>query len=617
MNRFFSQFILIALFISSLLFSQKLDVSGKIVAKYGRGRNYIFDKEYNKFNFDEYRSDLNLYYKGYEGWFQLEFSNPPEYGRDVNTLRRFRISKLFDKLSIEVGDIYKTWGHGLMLSQFDDQEINFDNSVRGLSANFETDKYSVEVLGGHRKQNQSTPFNINLRVHDEKSDHLLGGLRLGYLSDKWSINLNFLSTNKQFYPKRYFLEEDGLNIQNQLIGFNSSLTNDSWDFSTEFAYKYSSTDNDLTFSEFKERKEFIIPRDNLNGISWYANFNKYLGNWSLTFDYKQYRLSDLNPNQKIEYPLPENGLIYQNPPLSFYEHSSTLLNRNIHPLDKSNEIGYQINLIGLVRENSNLLLNYSQGSRISIWKQEFVPNQRTWIKDKSLYVLPSTDPSSEPFKEIFGEFSTYLLDDKVAFTVGVSYSDQIISILNNIKSADYDSSSYEYVSAYTFPLEADYKLNNKYSIEVKYQIQIAEKGIERVVRNSDGTNSDVSSLYFSKDEDGQFKFQDNQISQILQFGLSKSGQYGVNFLIDTDKYFEGGLSNNINESNPLESAWEKLGFSTDLTWLSMEILYNLTSKARLNIYYGSDKGGLQCRNGICRTVQPFNDGVKVTLTTLF
>ena len=63
--------------------------------------------------------------------------------------------------------------------------------------------------------------------------------------------------------------------------------------------------------------------------------------------------------------------------------------------------------------------------------------------------------------------------------------------------------------------------------------------------------------------------------------------------------------------------WEGLGFNSNHSWISTELLWNIASKYRLSIFYGSEKGGLQCRNGVCKVIQPFSDGFRVSLTTIF
>jgi hypothetical protein len=52
-------------------------------------------------------------------------------------------------------------------------------------------------------------------------------------------------------------------------------------------------------------------------------------------------------------------------------------------------------------------------------------------------------------------------------------------------------------------------------------------------------------------------------------------------------------------------------------WVSMEFSYNLSSTQRISLLYGSIQGGLVCSNGICRILQPFNDGLKLSYSAIF
>ena len=52
-------------------------------------------------------------------------------------------------------------------------------------------------------------------------------------------------------------------------------------------------------------------------------------------------------------------------------------------------------------------------------------------------------------------------------------------------------------------------------------------------------------------------------------------------------------------------------------WISLEISYNLSSTQRISLLYGSVQGGLVCSNGICRVLQPFNDGLKLSYSAIF
>jgi len=74
------------------------------------------------------------------------------------------------------------------------------------------------------------------------------------------------------------------------------------------------------------------------------------------------------------------------------------------------------------------------------------------------------------------------------------------------------------------------------------------------------------------------------------------------YAIDTETSFESFLGNFINLKN---------------TWAAIEFVYNINSSHRLSLMYGSQKGGLLCSNGVCRIIEPFTDGFKLELTSLF
>ena len=70
---------------------------------------------------------------------------------------------------------------------------------------------------------------------------------------------------------------------------------------------------------------------------------------------------------------------------------------------------------------------------------------------------------------------------------------------------------------------------------------------------------------------------------------------------------------------------EKVAFYVKLTtissaehsWKGIDISYNLRSDTQISLFYGSQKGGLVCANGICAEQPGFEDGFKVTFRSLF
>ena len=217
---------------------------------------------------------------------------------------------------------------------------------------------------------------------------------------------------------------------------------------------------------------------------------------------------------------------------------------------------------------------------------------------------------------MYGEVNSYFLNDKLLTKIGLSKSLQDLLLFENIVSDNYDSLSYEIVNALTIPIDFGWAFSNGYSIELKYQWQQLEKGIRSELNDFGASSYNQTSFYF-EDVDGLSKSRKYQKISIVQFGIQKSPNWGINFTIEKEKYHEFGINSDNLEINPLEKLWEGLGFETDKTWLSVEILANIASKYRFSIFYGSEKGGLQCRNGVCKVIQPFSDGFRVSLATYF
>jgi hypothetical protein len=54
-----------------------------------------------------------------------------------------------------------------------------------------------------------------------------------------------------------------------------------------------------------------------------------------------------------------------------------------------------------------------------------------------------------------------------------------------------------------------------------------------------------------------------------------------------------------------------------MNWVNVEFVYHITFSKRFSLLYGSLKGGLICTNGVCRIIEPFDDGFKIGLSTVF
>ena len=76
-----------------------------------------------------------------EGIFSFENSNPPEIGLDERGLRKYLIGYYNENFSMELGDIYQTWGRGLILNQLDYQNLDFDTGANGLGLKYSSSDF--------------------------------------------------------------------------------------------------------------------------------------------------------------------------------------------------------------------------------------------------------------------------------------------------------------------------------------------------------------------------------------------------------------------------------------------------------------------------------------------
>jgi len=84
----------------------------------------------------------------------------------------------------------------------------------------------------------------------------------------------------------------------------------------------------------------------------------------------------------------------------------------------------------------------------------------------------------------------------------------------------------------------------------------------------------------------------------------------------TDYYFSSSYSH--------MGKWVLTGFydqeiknSKSNEWIGADLSYKLNTETQVSLFYGSQKGGLVCANGICAEQPGFEDGYKITFRSLF
>ncbi|SVC61580.1 uncharacterized protein METZ01_LOCUS314434, partial [marine metagenome] len=130
--------------ILGILFAQ-VEMNYSYEMKYGDGKEVRGQASNNPYTTDysyfENLLDINTYFgNNIYIYTQLEYSNPPLYGYSRtgidSMISTYYVEYSNDRLNMKLGDIYELYGRGLSFYTMQDQSIDYNNSLKGLSLNY-------------------------------------------------------------------------------------------------------------------------------------------------------------------------------------------------------------------------------------------------------------------------------------------------------------------------------------------------------------------------------------------------------------------------------------------------------------------------------------------------
>jgi len=642
--------LLFTLFFITCLFAEDLSYNAAITSKFG--------DNYNFYTYTENRFDLNIFYKDFQSWIQYEYSNPPDIGFPINDIRKFRIEYGHDNYTIKLGDIYEFWGRGLVLNQIDDQTTNFDNGIRGMFLGYEKGGLTFNHINGN---SNIWDFGQDLRIPKYKNSHNVSANQIIFDLNSLSLGISHLSSKEN----HMLMFGNDAFISHNMKGIYGSWILDNVDLFMEYVDKISTEKNN------------IGPLDSLkSGHGFYLNFNIYGGNWGLTTEYKRYAFDKghlgFTPDDY------GNRIAFQAMPTLVREQNSTLLGRVAHQFNFNDERGVQVSLTGSIL-NLDVIHQYAHLSRNEEWQsQTLLDWVDTSIDGYLPSSNPSALPYWENYLEISGsqlndnlyfklgrgqnrgilEIMRYFKgeqQDRIinSFweydTVVTDFYGTIYTIIDSAEVLDtsftdlysVENKMWQELKSITYPLELSYLFNNGYSVSINFEYQ------EKQLRNTSNGNSREynasDSLWVLIDPgnpDSNFTQYDNlfhagtknfdtQFNRMLSLTIGKASKWSATLTHDQTNAFFGPTTVDP-YYNPLEALiFGDLKYFTgkrnkvdppdfiQKKWVSLELAYNLTSSQRISILYGSLQGGLFCSNGVCRTIAPFNDGIKLSYSAIF
>ena len=160
-----SYIILVLSILLGNIFSQvEMNISYEV--KYGNGKQVITsgNKKSEDYNYLENLLDINTYFgESIYLYTQLEYSDPPIFGYNKKGINTFYIEYQQDALSIKLGDLYELFGRGMSIYTSQDQNVDYNNSIQGLSVNYLiNDNLSISLLNVAFSDFSSLKFNSKL-----------------------------------------------------------------------------------------------------------------------------------------------------------------------------------------------------------------------------------------------------------------------------------------------------------------------------------------------------------------------------------------------------------------------------------------------------------------------
>ena len=506
-----------------------------------------------QYNYFENLLDISTYFGSNTYVFtQMEYSNKPVYGVQRTSvdsmINSFYVEYNRESYLIKLGDLYELIGRGLSFYTLQDQNIDYNNSVKGAYFNY-WGRDNFEISGLYGLGDYYYRSNPSFRETDREisSNIFVGSFRyendmLGYLNYSFKFqNIHHNPKQNNFYG--------GTEIGDDIIDRANDITSQVFD---------------IYYGNIDIHDTVVVINNNLNWNTFVGPLDIYLDKSWINYD-KIYgeRVSGSRFYTSIYTEILETGITYEyknyntpyllksvsNPPIVYREGNSILASRNAHSINFGNEIGHQLEVNKNLLGSLNLLGNLSMSFR----------HQNDMMADMSIIDFLRMEENDQiyeyfPFRQFYLELNGWTLSDRLYYKLGI---DQFTEF--NVGSKN--------IFATTIPTQWVWKLRSGSSITTYLEFQ------DKTVKGPIPGN--YSNFYISS-------------------SFSYQGKWIITGFYDQE----------ISEDKT--SQWPGLDFS-----------YNLTSESQLSLFYGSQKGGLVCANGICAEQPGFEDGVKITFRSLF
>ena len=535
---------IVCLLFISRLFS--FDYNLSLESKYGQGiqilgydsNDPIIDSTYK---YNEHILDLNLNFdSGLYINTQFEYSKPPVFGKELMGLNSFYLEYELDKFKFKFGDIYTLYGRGLSVNMFQDQVIDYNNSIRGLEFNYYlNDDIALFGIAG------VSDFKFRTLPSERETD-------LGLSNKAFVGGIEFRDFHYLYLYQESIIDYDRYSFSNYALIDNLGLNSGKDTLYTgehNFSISLNFFETDIYIEDSQSKYNTANGKD-LCGSKLYGSIYRDIFGFGLTYEYKNYFMYDYIPT-------------LSNPPIVYRESNSSLAARNSHVIDWSDEIGHQLDINRYFNDKFSLEMNLSVAYKHKKGT-DFFDGINSVKFSKNIY-------SRSPFRQFYIAMSGWLVNNKLYYKIGYDSFDELRDKVFQ----------YNHINAITFPTLFTYTLG-EHSITAYIEKQ---------------TKSDK---YFMIANHSLVSILKEYEDRYLSLTFNYKGKASLSYFFE-DEYY----------------SWKNVKDNEYSKWQGIDVSFNMNSTTQLSLFYGSQKGGLVCANGVCADQPGFDDGMKLTLRSLF
>ena len=343
-------------------------------------------------------------------------------------------------------------GKGLSLHTYQDQNIDYDNSIYGIESTYHiNDKFDFFTIMGRREIisrispiPEDNPLSIDNRL-----------ISIGTYCNFDRVNFHYLSMlYEQYYQYDdiYMMKDLSSLLGDYIEGILPMIENDTPDYSMKniehnFGFNYFNDFGDLSYERSLIYYHKILGERETGSREYFSTYINFYG-INIILEHKDY-------NTPYLYSL------FSNPPIGYRESTSILSSRNVHTLDFNNEFGHQLEINKSFDSGTTILFNYAFAMHHkddNNIKETNIYNLYGYMKNLLLdknYMHKFQN--FNPYRQLYLEFSGWDKEEEFYYRFGYDYIQEYLATY--------------YILAKTLPMQFVYKLNQGNSVNIYFEIQ--------------------------------------------------------------------------------------------------------------------------------------------------